>query len=103
MQLLDNSTGVSYFHGVLENEQQAKIFSALSDPVRLRFVRELVQEGELSGTAIAEALGISLALLCHHSRILTEAGIVSKRKHAQTAYFRANRKLLTYSMKSLVS
>jgi DNA-binding transcriptional ArsR family regulator len=88
---------------VLENEKQAKIFNALSDPVRLRFVRQLLQEGELSGTEIADALGISLALLCHHSRILTEAGIVSKRKKAQTAYFRANRKILTESMKNLLS
>ncbi|MCI0414962.1 metalloregulator ArsR/SmtB family transcription factor [bacterium] len=88
---------------MLENEEQAKIFDALSDPIRLRFVRELVRGGELSGTAIADRLGISLALLCHHSRILVEAGVITKRKMAQTAYFRANRKLLTESMKSLLS
>ena len=88
---------------MLEAEEQAKIFDALSDPVRLRFVRALVRGGELSGTALAERLGISLALLCHHSRILTEAGVVHKRKKAQTAYFRANRKILTDTMKSLLA
>jgi len=87
----------------LESDQQARIFSALADPVRLRFVRELVERGERSGTAIAEKLGISLALLCHHSRILVESGVVAKRKDGQTAYYSANRPLLRHCMKSLLS
>ncbi len=89
---------------VLETDEQAKIFSALADRVRLRFVRELVERGgERNGTEIAEKLGISLALLCHHSRILVESGIVSKRKEGQTAYYSANCKLLKDCMKSLLS
>ena len=88
---------------LLESEQQAKIFSAIADPVRLRFVRELVEQGERSGTAIADKLGISLALLCHHSRILVEAGVVAKRKEGQTAYYSANPHLLQHCMHSLLS
>lgn len=87
----------------LETDQQAKIFSALADPVRLRFVRELVENGERSGTALAGKLGISLALLCHHSRILVESGVATKRKDGQTAYYSANRRLLQNCMRSLVS
>jgi DNA-binding transcriptional ArsR family regulator len=88
---------------LLGAEQQAKIFSALADPVRLRFVRELVAHGERSGTAIADQLGISLALLCHHSRILVDSGVVVKRKDGQTAYFNANRDVLKHCMKSLLA
>jgi len=86
---------------LLEGEKQTKVFAALADPVRLQIVRELAQHGEMSGTEIAERLGISLALLCHHARILVESAVVTKRKEAQTAYFRANRKLLSDSIKSL--
>ena len=85
-----------------ETVQQAKIFAALSDPVRVRIVRELMVGGEHTGTAIAQQLGISLALFCHHSRILVESGVVTKRKEAQTAYLRANRRVLADCMKNLL-
>jgi DNA-binding transcriptional ArsR family regulator len=88
--------------GVTESERQARLFAALADPVRLRLVRELVEVEELSGSAIAGRLGISLALLCHHSRILIETGVVTKRKAAQTAYFRANRQCLEQAMRQLL-
>lgn len=88
---------------VMESEQQAKIFAALADPVRLRIVRELMDGGEHTGTAISQELGISLALFCHHSRILVESGVVFKRKEAQTAYLRANRRLIVDCMKTLLA
>lgn len=75
-------------------ERQAQIFAALADPVRVRFVRELSGGRELSGTAMAKRLGISLALLCHHSKILVTAEVVEKRKEGQTTFYRANRALL---------
>jgi ArsR family transcriptional regulator, arsenate/arsenite/antimonite-responsive transcriptional repressor len=84
-------------------DSQAKIFGALSDPVRLRFVRLLADGEERSGSDIAEALGISLALLCHHSKILVDAGVVIKRKEAQTARYKANRAILKQAMKDLLA
>jgi DNA-binding transcriptional ArsR family regulator len=79
-------------------ERQAEIFAALGDPVRVRFVRELSDGRERSGTAIADRLGISLALLCHHSKILVGAGLVQKRKEAQTTYYRMDRAVLHDSL-----
>jgi DNA-binding transcriptional ArsR family regulator len=91
-----------YVPEVVDHEQYARLFGALADPVRLRFVRELMNGKEKSGSAIAEALGISLALLCHHSRVLVESGLVLKRKEAQTAYFKANTRLLKQTMRELL-
>jgi len=82
-------------------ESQAKVFAALGDPLRVRFVRELVERGEQSGTAMAERLGISLALLCHHSNVLLAAGLVEKRKQAQTTFYRANRAMLKDCVRGL--
>jgi DNA-binding transcriptional ArsR family regulator len=66
------------------------VLSALADPIRLTIVRRLTKEGEVAGADLAQGLGISRALLCHHSGILVEAGVATKRKAGQTAYLRLN-------------
>lgn len=86
----------------VDTERTARILAAVGDPVRLRFVQTLGAEGEMTSSAVAEVLGVSLALLCHHARILVDAGVVDKRKAAQTAYYSLNRKLLRDSLKGLV-
>lgn len=82
-------------------EQRAKIFAALADPTRLRIVELLSSLGELSGSEIAAQLGISLALFCHHSKTLAEAGLVQIRREGQTKYHSLNRALLTQCFASL--
>lgn len=76
-------------------ERRAKIFAALSDPTRLRIVEMLAAQGEMCGSKIAGEMGISLALFCHHSKALTEAGVVQARKEGQTKYLALDRALLT--------
>ncbi len=75
-------------------EQLTKIFAALADPTRLQIVNLLAVCEEMSGSEIAEKLGISLALFCHHSKTLTEAGVIKQRKEGQTKYNSLNRGLL---------
>ncbi|NJO41655.1 MAG: helix-turn-helix transcriptional regulator [Cyanobacteria bacterium CRU_2_1] len=75
-------------------EQRAKIFAALSDPTRLRIVELLAEKSEMSGSEIAAQSGISLALFCHHSKMLAEAGIIQVRREGQTKYNSLNRELL---------
>jgi ArsR family transcriptional regulator len=77
-----------------DTEQRAKIFAALSDPTRLRIVEKLAQTSEMSGSEIATHVGISLALFCHHSKLLAEAGVIQTRKEGQTKYHALNRELL---------
>jgi DNA-binding transcriptional ArsR family regulator len=80
---------------------RAKIFAALSDPTRLRIVELLTQCEEMSGTDIANRLEISLALFCHHSKTLMEAGLIKQRKDGQTKYNSLNRELLNATLTSL--
>ena len=85
-----------------ELEQKARFFAALADPTRLQIVGLLAESpGEMSGSDIADRLGISLALQCHHNRVLSEAGVILKRKEGQTSYFSLNRKFLRLSLKGL--
>ena len=79
----------------ISTEQRAKVFKALSDPTRLRVVEMLSNGDELCGSEIADKLGISIALLCHHWKTLEHAGLISKKKEGQTASISLNRQLLT--------
>lgn len=80
---------------------RAKVFAALSDPTRLRIVELLTQCEEMSGTDIANKLDISLALFCHHSKTLVEAGLMKQRREGQTKYNSLNWELLNATLKSL--
>ena len=82
-------------------EERAKVFSALGDATRLRIVELLIVEGELSSSQIAEKLDISLALLCHHSKIAIEAGVFKSRKQGQTKFLSVNCEALRACFDSL--
>lgn len=78
------------------------VFKALSDPTRLRMVEMLSDCDEMCGTEIAERLGISLPLLCHHWKTLEHAGLIIKKKEGQTASISLNRQLLADCFKDVV-
>ncbi len=63
-------------------EERAKVFKALADPRRVEIV-ELLAKGSQCGTSIAESLGISVALLCHHWEVLVDAGLLKKERQGQ--------------------
>jgi ArsR family transcriptional regulator, arsenate/arsenite/antimonite-responsive transcriptional repressor len=63
-------------------EERAKVFKALADPRRVEIV-ELLARGSQCGTSLAESLGVSMALLCHHWEVLVDAGILKKERVGQ--------------------
>ena len=67
-------------------EHRAKVFKALADPDRLRLVLHLAQSGPASGVELAEACGMSVALLSHHAKVLGEAGLLTIRREGQSRY-----------------
>lgn len=82
-------------------EQNAKVFAALSDPVRLGLVHELRGRGKACGTDLSDTLGISLSLVCHHAKVLIEAGILTKTKTGTTAVYSLNNEALQENLASL--
>ena len=83
-------------------QRKARIFNALSDPTRIQIVQALADGEERTGSEIAEEVGITLALLCHHSGTLRNAGILEKRKRGQCSYHSLNRDVLTDALKGLI-
>lgn len=82
-------------------EAKARVFAALADPTRLRLVELLSGEDELCGTQIAERAGISMALLSHHWKILTEAGVVDRYRRGQRQYCTLNREVLARALENV--
>jgi DNA-binding transcriptional ArsR family regulator len=72
------------------DSRDVSMLAALADPIRLEIVKRLSRVREIAGAELAETLGISRALLCHHTGILVGAGVAAKRKAGQTAYLRLN-------------
>lgn len=68
-------------------EEVAQRFSLLGDPTRLRVVRALHDEGELTVQQIAEAAEISVANASQHLGRLHLGGIVSRRRVGRTVRY----------------
>ena len=66
-----------------------KIAKALSDPTRLRMVREISAAGEISCGELAKRFPISQPTVSHHLKVLQEAGLVRERREGQFHYFAA--------------
>jgi len=75
-------------------EERARVFAALSDPTRLKLVEILASEEELCGTQIAHRAGISIALLSHHWKVLSEARVVTRERRGQRQFCRVDREAL---------
>ena len=71
-------------------EHRAKVFKALADPNRLKLVLHLARSGPASGVELAEACGMSVALLSHHWKVLGEAGLLPTRREGQSRYCSLN-------------
>jgi ArsR family transcriptional regulator, arsenate/arsenite/antimonite-responsive transcriptional repressor len=84
-----------------DDNEDIAVFAALADPIRLQIVKHLAGGRELAGTTLAERLGISRALLCHHTGILVSAGIASKRKVGAVGYVRLSSARLRRSMRRI--
>lgn len=83
-------------------DARAAVFKALGEPTRLRIVDFLrTRDVDATGREIADHVGISLALLCHHTDALVDAGLVTKRKEGQTSIWRINASALETTRKGL--
>jgi DNA-binding transcriptional ArsR family regulator len=63
------------------------VFEALADPIRRRLL-ELVAERERSAGELAAEFTVSRPAISRHLRVLSEAGLVSSRSHAQQRIYR---------------
>ena len=58
-------------------------FAALGDPTRLAIVEMLLDEGEKAAGEISERATVSAPAVSRHLRVLTEAGLITRRVDRQ--------------------
>lgn len=67
----------------------AKVMAALSDPVRLRLLSLVVSEGEVCSCNLEAPLDKSQPTISHHTRILSDAGLIVGEKRGKWTWWRA--------------
>lgn len=68
----------------------AQLLRALANERRLMILCKLVEWGEASVTALAEAVGLSQSALSQHLARMREKGIVDFRREGQTLWYRVS-------------
>ena len=65
----------------------AAAFSALADPVRLRLLSLVAEAGEVCSCDLLGPLGKSQPTVSHHTKILSEAGLISGEKRGRWVWW----------------
>lgn len=71
-----------------EAEDLARLLSALADPMRLRIVSMLAENGEICGCELEVPLGISQPTVSHHLSVLRQAGLVVGERRGRWVHYR---------------
>jgi ArsR family transcriptional regulator len=71
-----------------EATQLAHAFAALADPVRLRLLSLIAAEDEVCSCNLLEPLGKSQPTVSHHTKTLSEAGLIVGEKRGRWVYWR---------------
>jgi len=66
----------------------APVFAALSDPVRLRLLSIVATEGEVCSCNLEGPLAKSQPTISHHTRVLSEAGLIEGEKRGRWMWWR---------------
>jgi len=65
----------------------AQGFAALGDPVRLRLLNLIAESGPVCSCDLTGPLGKSQPTVSHHTRVLTEAGLIEGRKDGRWVWW----------------
>jgi len=68
-------------------DELATAFSALADPVRLRLLSLVAEAGEVCSCDLQEPLGKSQPTVSHHTKILSEAGLITGEKRGRWVWW----------------
>ncbi len=70
-----------------EAAELAGAFAALADPVRLRLLSLVAAAGEICSCDLLEPLGKSQPTISHHTRVLSEAGLITGEKRGRWVWW----------------
>ena len=71
-----------------EAEELALVLSAMADPIRLRLLSIIAASNEACSCNLEEPLGRSQPTISHHTRLLSEAGLIVGEKRGKWTWWR---------------
>lgn len=69
-------------------EDLARVFAALSDPVRLRLLSLVATAGEICSCDLQDPLGKAQPTVSHHTKVLADAGLITGEKRGRWVWWR---------------
>ncbi len=86
-----------------ENEAAglSRVLAALADPVRLRLVSIVASNEEVCSCDLEAPLGKSQPTISHHTRVLSEAGLLVGEKRGRWMWWRVDRAQLATVRRAL--
>ncbi len=66
----------------------AAVLAALADPVRLRLISIVAEQGEVCSCNLEQPLGKSQPTISHHTRVLARAGLIEGDKRGKWTWWR---------------
>ncbi len=73
----------------VEAEELARGYAALADPVRLRLLSMIATADEVCSCNLVEPLGKAQPTISHHTKTLSDAGLIIGEKRGRWVYWRA--------------
>src|ERR1700730_6523533 len=70
------------------SDADAAVLAALADPVRLRLISIVADQGEVCSCNLEQPLGKSQPTISHHTRVLAQAGLIEGDKRGQWTRWR---------------
>ena len=71
-----------------------EVFKALGDPIRWSIVQQMAATDELACSTLEETLPISKPSISYHTKILSQAGLISTRKQGRNFFYTLRRDVL---------
>jgi len=71
-----------------------EVFKALGDPIRWSIVQQMAEVDELACSTLEDTLPISKPTISYHTKILTQAGLVTVRKQGRNFFYTLRRDVL---------
>lgn len=82
--------------------QDALMFKALSDPIRLEIL-DLLSDGEKCACVLIERLGIAQPSVSYHTNILFKAGLIHRRQEGKWAFFSINEQGFLHACQTILA
>jgi DNA-binding transcriptional ArsR family regulator len=70
------------------------VFNALGDPIRWSIIRQMAAVEELPCATLENTLPVSKPTISYHTKILSQAGLVSVRKQGRSLFYTLRRDVL---------